>query len=87
MRYAVPWQSLIPAIGLSQGYRAVEQHTEVGFCEDRTFLPILKNISLLQEHDTLNFRRNLVNVVRHQQQGLSLPYMGTDEIQIVKRRR
>ena len=80
MRCAVPGERLIPPIGLNQCHWTVEQHTEVGFCEDRTFLPILKNLSLLQEHDTLNFRRNLVNVVRHQQQGLPLPYMGTDEI-------
>ena len=67
MRWAVPRQRLIPPIGLGQCYGAVEQSTKVGFCEDSAFVPILKNLSLLQEHDSLYFRRNLVDMVRHQQ--------------------
>ena len=87
MQWAVSWERLIPPIGLSQRHRAVEQRTEIGFCEDHAFLPVLKNLPLLHEHDTLHFRWNFVNVMRHQQQRFPFSNMGTDEIQIVKRRR
>ena len=66
MRGAVARKRLIPPIGLSQCYGAVEQYTEVGFREDSAFLLILKNLALFQEHDSLYLRWNFVNVVRDQ---------------------
>ena len=78
---------MVPPIDLSQCYRAIEQLAEVGFCDDGAFLPILKYISLLKEYDSFYFRRDLVDVVRHQQQGFPLLHMFPHQVQVVKRRR
>src|SRR5215510_7964835 len=87
VRGTVSRQRLIPPIGLSQCDRAIEQYAEVGVCENSAFVPILKNLALLQEHDTVYLRRDLKNVVRHQQQRVPFPHIVANEVQIVKRRR
>jgi hypothetical protein len=86
MRCGVSWERLVPPIGMCQFDRTVEQRTEIVFCEDGAFVPILKNFPSLQEHDTLHFRWNFVNVVREQQQRLPLSHMPAHQSQLVKRR-
>ena len=80
----LPWQGLIPAVGLNEGDLTVEEPADLFVGEECSLRAVGKDLPLFQEDHAIDLRWNFMQMVRHEQNGLPFRKLNTQEIQILK---
>ena len=77
---------LIKPIGLYHVKRRVEQPAQIRRREDIRLLAVRDDAALLQENDARHLRRNFVNMVRHEHNGLPSINQTSDNVEVLHTR-